>query len=69
MKSFFSLKGYKGGEGVVKSSSLSACTLGMISNRCVTRGGRGEVFPKLFQKLEKSALIWEKNALIVVIYG
>ena len=62
MTSFFSLEVYKGGEGVVKSSSL-------MINRCVTRGGMGEVFPKLFQKLEKSALIREKNGLIVVIYG
>ena len=38
--------------------------------RRVTRGGRGgEVSPALFQKLEKSALILGKNALIVVIYG
>ena len=37
--------------------------------RCVTTGGRGEVSPALFQKLEKSALILRKNALIVVIYG
>ena len=29
----------------------------------------GEVSPALFQKLEKRALIWRKNALIVVIYG
>ena len=29
----------------------------------------GEVSPALFRKLEKSALIWGKNALIVVIYG
>ena len=35
----------------------------------VTRGGGREVYPALFQKLEKSALIWGKNALIVVIYG
>ena len=38
--------------------------------RRVTRGGReGEVSPALFRKLEKSALIWGKNVLIVVIYG
>ena len=39
--------------------------------RRVTRGGEGggEVSPALFRKLEKSALIWRKNALIVVIYG
>ena len=38
--------------------------------RRVTRGGEGvEAFPTLFQKLEKSAIIWRKNALIVVIYG
>ena len=30
---------------------------------------RGEVTPALFQKLEKYALIWKKNSLIVVIYG
>ena len=30
---------------------------------------RQEVSPALFQKLEKSALILRKNALIVVIYG
>ena len=29
----------------------------------------GEVFPALFRKLEKIALIWGKIALIVVIYG
>ena len=33
------------------------------------RGGGGEVSPALFRKLEKSALIWRKNAMIVVIYG
>ena len=33
------------------------------------RGGRGEISPALFQKLEKSALILGKNALIIVIYG
>ena len=38
-----------------------------ISDRRVTRGGSGEVSPALFQKLEKSALILSKNALIVVI--
>ena len=32
-------------------------------------GGRGKVSPALFRKLEKSVLIWRKNALIVVIYG
>ena len=37
--------------------------------RRVTRGGRGDVFPTLFQKLEKSVPIWRKDALIVVIYG
>ena len=38
--------------------------------RRVTRGVEGgEVSPALFQKLEKSALICQKNALIVVIYG
>ena len=36
--------------------------------RRVTRGASGEVSSALFQKLEKSALIWRKNALIVVIY-
>ena len=36
--------------------------------RRVTGGGEGEVSPALFQKLEKSALILGKNALIVVIY-
>ena len=36
----------------------------------VTRGGGGgEVSPALFRKLENSALIWRKNALIVVSYG
>ena len=41
-----------------------------ISHQCrrVTRGG-GEFSPALFQKLEKSALILGKYALIVVIYG
>ena len=37
--------------------------------RCVTRGGRGQVSPALFQKYEKSALILGKNVLILVIYG
>ena len=37
--------------------------------RRVTRGGRGEVYPILFQKLEKKALVLEKNALIMVIRG
>ena len=32
-------------------------------------GGGGEVVPDVFRKLEKSALIWRKNALTVVIYG
>ena len=42
----------------------------IISFRRVTRGGEEEeVPPALFQKLEKSALILGKNALIVVIYG
>ena len=31
-------------------------------------GGGGEVSPSLFGKLEKSALVWRKNAMIVVIY-
>ena len=35
----------------------------------VTRGGRGEVSPVHFWKLEKSAQIWRKITLIVVIYG
>ena len=34
----------------------------------VTRGGGGEVYPALFWNLEKSALIFDKNAQIVVIY-
>ena len=38
--------------------------------RCVTRGEEGgEVSPALFQNLEKSALILEKNALTRFIYG
>ena len=32
-------------------------------------GGRGGGIPALFRKLKKSALIWRKNVLIVVIYG
>ena len=41
-----------------------------FSDRRVTRRGEGgEVSPALFQKLEKSALILEKNALIVSILG
>ena len=39
-----------------------------FSDRRVTRAGRGEVSPSLFGKLEKSALVWRKNAMIVVIY-
>ena len=42
----------------------------LIAVRCVTRGGEGgEDSPAPFQKLEKSALILEKNALIVSILG
>ena len=37
--------------------------------RRVTRGGKRDVSPTLFQKLKKSALILGKNALIVDIYG
>ena len=37
----------------------------LVLDKRVTRGG--EVPPALFRKLEKSALIWRKNALIVVI--
>ena len=37
--------------------------------RRLTRGGSGGDPPVLFQKLEKSTLIWRKNALIMVIYG
>ena len=33
------------------------------------RGGNGEGLLALFQKLEKSAIIFGENALIVVIYG
>ena len=40
-----------------------------ISSRRPTRGGGGEDSPAISWKLEKSALIWRKNALIVVIYG
>ena len=53
-------------------NNVDACWVFMSSEwgRRVTRGGRGgEVSPVLFQKLEKSALIWGKNALVVVIYG
>ena len=39
------------------------------TNRHITRGGRGEVSLALFQKLEKSAPMLGKNALIVTIYG
>ena len=35
----------------------------------VTRGGRRTGLHALFQKSEKGALIWEKNALIAVICG
>ena len=48
--------------------SFNNCSL-IDGYRGVTRGGRGEVSPALFWKLEKSAPIWRKNALIVVIYG
>ena len=37
--------------------------------RRVTREGRGEVSPALFQNLKKSALILGKNALTRFIYG
>ena len=33
-----------------------------------SRGGGGEVSHALFWKLEKSTLIWRKNALFVVIF-
>ena len=36
---------------------------------CNWKGRGEEVSPALFQALEKSALIWRKNALIVIIYG
>ena len=49
--------------------SILVCAMYICQIRRVTRGGGGEVSPALFQKLEKSALIWRKNALIVVIYG
>ena len=39
------------------------------NSKRVTRGGGREVYPALFKKKKKSALIWGKNALIVVIYG
>ena len=44
------------------------------SSRRVTRGGEGRGgngggLLALFQKLEKSAIIFGENALIVVIYG
>ena len=38
-------------------------------DRCVTRGGRGEVSPARIQNLNKSALILGKNALTRFIYG
>ena len=44
-------------------SALSYCY------RCVTKGKRGEISPVLSRKLEKSSLIFGKNALIVAIYG
>ena len=37
--------------------------------RRVTRWEEGEVYPALFQKLEKNTLFLEKITLIVVIYG
>ena len=45
------------------------CIYFCIYFRRVTRGGEGggEVSPALFQKLEKSALILEKHALILSI--
>ena len=35
----------------------------------VVVGERDEISPAFLRKLEKSVLIWRKNALIVVIYG
>ena len=40
-----------------------------LSKRELSGGGGEEVSPALLQKLEKSALILRKNALIVVICG
>ena len=40
-----------------------------VLSRRVTRGGLGDVSSALFQNMEKIALIWRKNAQIVVIYG
>ena len=42
---------------------------GCCYRRVTSGGGRGEVSPALFQNFEKSALILEKNALIVSILG
>ena len=40
----------------------------ILKQACNQMGGKGEVSPALFLKLEKSALILGKNALIVVIF-
>ena len=42
---------------------------GSITLRCVTRGGRGEVSPALFEDLKKSALNLGENVLTRFIYG
>ena len=52
------------------STKSSISDMSQDSLRRVIRGGDGEeVSPALFRILEKSALIWRKNALIVVISG
>ena len=61
---------------IVSNCTAWVCNLKILANsantkcRRVTRGGDvKEVSPALFQKLEKSALVLGKNALIVVIYA
>ena len=40
-----------------------------VSQACNKRSGEGEVFTDFFSKIGKSALIWRKSAMIVVIHG
>ena len=50
---------------------LSTDKISLPDCRRVTREGEGgrRVSAAFFRKLEKSALIWRKHALVVVIYG
>ena len=51
------------------NASLSEPLLQIESGAWPVGGGVWEVSPALFKKLQKSALILDKKALVVVIYG